>query len=564
MKKGCRRSRRDSHDDGGHADCRDRRRLSATPRWCGLVWAALLTTSTLSPSSMSSSGPGIVFAAAATTSEGSSSTWTPGKLRSAAEEAFSVGESTKALEYLQQAVSLEPDNPVNHHRLYKIYYRLHNNVEALNEITTAVELAVSVATQGGRAPSGKSLLEYRTQKAKLLVQLGQCELAWVELHHSVTDENERSSIESLLQTAEECYQAVTRAERAFFDQQYRHAADWYARALQYIDNGEDLWWPKAQSLFHIGDYYGVISDTAKLLKLDSQNLDALHLRGLAYYKLGEHDQATLHYREALKSDPEHAQCKASHKLVKKLDKAHRKGQEALEAGDVDTAIEHLTKVRAMDPEHDVFNRRVHLDLIRAFSRNGDHTTAIKEAQKYLDEDPNKKGSVEGWWALGEAQQAAEKYDDAVRSFEEAYEITPDNSEQENEAKRKLKQAQVALKQSKEKNYYKILGVQRTASSKEIKSAYRKLALQWHPDKVEGDEAAKEEAEKKFHDIGEAYEVLSNDELRGKYDRGEEVFENQGGGGGGHHSNPFQFFNQQFHGGGGGGGGGQRRFHVKFG
>jgi DnaJ family protein C protein 3 len=56
-----------------------------------------------------------------------------------------------------------------------------------------------------------------------------------------------------------------------------------------------------------------------------------------------------------------------------------------------------------------------------------------------------------------------------------------------------------------------------------------------------------------------YEVLSDEELKAKYDRGEPVFENQGGGGGGHHFNAHQFFHQNF-----GGGGGGQRFHFKMG
>ena len=130
------------------------------------------------------------------------------------------------------------------------------------------------------------------------------------------------------------------------------------------------------------------------------------------------------------------------------------------------------------------------------------------------------------------------------------------------ASEKLQAAKVALKQSKEKNYYKILGISRSASNKEIKKAYRELALKYHPDKVKAED--KEEAEKKFQDIGEAYEVLSDTELKAKYDRGEEVFENQGGGGqqGGrrHHFNAHQFFNQHM---GHQGGGGGRRMHFKF-
>ncbi len=65
-----------------------------------------------------------------------------------------------------------------------------------------------------------------------------------------------------------------------------------------------------------------------------------------------------------------------------------------------------------------------------------------------------------------------------------------------------------------KDYYKILGVDRDVSQKEIKRAYRRLARQFHPDVNPGDE----QAEEKFKEINEAYEVLSDPEKRGKYDR----------------------------------------------
>ncbi|HSX49298.1 MAG TPA: DnaJ C-terminal domain-containing protein [Candidatus Saccharimonadales bacterium] len=81
------------------------------------------------------------------------------------------------------------------------------------------------------------------------------------------------------------------------------------------------------------------------------------------------------------------------------------------------------------------------------------------------------------------------------------------------------------------DYYSTLGISKSASADEIKKAYRKQALEWHPDKHATD---KEIAEKKFKEINEAYQVLSNPQKKATYDQvGHEAF-SQGGGRG----NPF--------------------------
>lgn len=112
-----------------------------------------------------------------------------------------------------------------------------------------------------------------------------------------------------------------------------------------------------------------------------------------------------------------------------------------------------------------------------------------------------------------------------------------------------------------RDYYEVLGISKGASGEEIKKAYRKLALQYHPDRNPGDKAA----EDKFKEAAEAYDVLSNDDKRARYDRFGHQASNMGGGYGGNmnmddifsqfgdifgEGSPFESFF--------GGGGGRRR------
>ena len=96
------------------------------------------------------------------------------------------------------------------------------------------------------------------------------------------------------------------------------------------------------------------------------------------------------------------------------------------------------------------------------------------------------------------------------------------------------------------DYYILLGVSKTATPEELKKAYRKLAVKWHPDKNKGDA----DAEEKFKKISEAYDVLSNEQKRAQYDQfGHDAFSQGSGGNPG--QDPFDIFNSFFGGGGGG-------------
>ena len=126
----------------------------------------------------------------------------------------------------------------------------------------------------------------------------------------------------------------------------------------------------------------------------------------------------------------------------------------------------------------------------------------------------------------------------------------------------------------EKSYYEVLGVSKGASKDEVKSAYRKLAIKYHPDKNRGDESAEE----KFKEATEAYEVLSDDEKRRMYDQFGKAGLGQGGPGGGYGYKAYtdfsdifgdigdifsEFFGGSFQGGGRRGGGLRRGADLRY-
>jgi DnaJ family protein C protein 3 len=126
---------------------------------------------------------------------------------------------------------------------------------------------------------------------------------------------------------------------------------------------------------------------------------------------------------------------------------------------------------------------------------------------------------------------AENYDAAIASLNEAKEHHGNSDK----IQKLMNEAQMLLKRSKQKDYYKVLGVARDADERDIKKAMRREAKKFHPDKAAAQGIPKDEAEKKMAAVNEAYEVLSDPELRARFDRGDDPNDPMSGRGDG----PFQ-------------------------
>lgn len=205
------------------------------------------------------------------------------------------------------------------------------------------------------------------------------------------------------------------------------------------------------------------------------------------------------------------------------------------------------------------------------------SAAIPLCRECLKTDP--QNTVDYSLALSEALQQQEEFEEAVSVLEAAAKKHKDNRLQE-----AIKAAQKARHEAANPDYYKLLGVPRDASEKQIKLAYRKLAQKYHPDKLKNSTPEeKKRAEVRMGLINRANDVLTDPEKRAQYDRGFDPENPQGhqpfghGGGhpfgfGGHHQQagggvPFEFIfealRQQQAGGQRRGGHGGGQFHQQF-
>lgn len=137
-----------------------------------------------------------------------------------------------------------------------------------------------------------------------------------------------------------------------------------------------------------------------------------------------------------------------------------------------------------------FNATILLNISICQDKLGKKDDALRSLNKCIKYNPKyPKALVK----RGETHIALENFNEAIRDFSEASEYDANGFN----VQAKLKDAQARAKKAKRKDYYKILGVEKGASDAQIRKAYKKLALKWHPDKNSGDEEQEAKAKKMF-------------------------------------------------------------------
>jgi DnaJ family protein C protein 7 len=267
---------------------------------------------------------------------------------------------------------------------------------------------------------------------------------------------------------------------------------------------------KAGCLILLGRCHEARNIANDILHVDKKNADAIYVRGVSFYYEDNMEQAICHFKYALKLAPNHQRAKAIYKRAKTLVKRKDEGNKAYMEGRYKEAYAIYTQALQIDPHNNSVNAKLFCCRATVCSKMGRFTDAVADYSSALKSDENYRKVL---LQRAKCYMKLRDFYKAVRDCEKSFEIY-----RSRESKRLLEDAKQALKKLKRKDYYQIFGVDKNASLNEIKKAYKRKALDHHPDRhINASDGERREHEEKFKEIREAYEILSDMEKRAVYD-----------------------------------------------
>ncbi|KAG9320269.1 hypothetical protein KVV02_003926 [Mortierella alpina] len=478
------------------------------------------------------------------------------------------GEHLLALQNYDAAIDQDPYNYLAYARRAATYLTLSRNNQALADFTTILDL---------KPDFYQALL----QRGKLYARTGQFEHATQDLKRYLRKHKNDSSapeVQTLLSNVQSASGALKPAARAMAKGQPDECIQLLDRAILTAPLHVPFRLQRAECHLKKGNVEQTVHDlSSTLTNADTDPKLLRRLSTMTYYSLYQPEQALAQVKRCIQFDPENKQCKALFKKLKGTEKDVHKLNSDLEkkrwagvinkaVGGGDTSLVRAIELETANMENEnlavgKMPKRLQLKVCsaacKAYTETRDKNSSLKWCSKTLSMDGS---NLDGLIGRGTAHLLSESYEEAIRDFKKAQEVAGGQDHRIHEL---LSKAQRLLAQSQQKDHYKTLEVPRSASDREIKKAYRIQARKWHPDTYRG-ELLPEQVEKKMAAVNDAYEVLSNPELKARYDNGEDPTSPQG------QQTPFTqgfngqpFFFQQGRGPSGQSGGGSGAYSFKF-
>lgn len=471
------------------------------------------------------------------------------KIKEQGNVSFKAGRYGEAIDLYTKAIELNPAEPAYLTNRAASYMALKKFRPALEDCQHAATLQVT-------APSPKTLLRL----GRCQLALGSSAAALSTIRAILTIEPNNTAAIQLRDKVQVLEGHIRNLDAARKRKNWGLARLALDKCLQSIE-GEGAEVPTEWRTWRVelelakGNWDAANAEANDALRLCPNSPDILAIRGLVLFLSGKLPQASQHVNSALRLDPGHEAARRLRIRVKDVERLKEEGNVSFKAGQYEDAISKYSEALDRIGEDE---QEGNGGQIRATLLSNRATTLLKlerHEEALVDTDASLTIAPTSFKALRTRARLhlhLENYDASIADFKSAIQnVSGEGSDADIRALRaELKKAEAALKRSKTKDYYKILGIARDCSEPEIKKAYRRESLKHHPDKG-GDE-------EKFKLVSEAYAVLSDPRRRERYDMGEdEDGMNDGGGMGGMSQADLAELFAQFHGGGGFGGFGGR-------
>ena len=246
-------------------------------------------------------------------------------------------------------------------------------------------------------------------------------------------------------------------------------------------------------------------------KLKDEEFD--YLIALILYYDGQYEKAKKQILNAKqKSSNNREKLDDLLKKVNEIEGVKNKANEIFKQKKYEEAIEEYTKVLEFDPTNKKFQSLILANRALCYQKLNKHKEALHDSNLSIKLNPY---YARGYVKRGNVYMELKMYDDAKLDFQKAKDLDPSVSGVEGF----LNDAKVQAEKARKRDYYAILGVDKNASEQEIKKAYKKMAMKYHPDRNSESEETKKMAEKKFIDVNDAYTVLSDPKKKSMYDQG---------------------------------------------
>ena len=276
--------------------------------------------------------------------------------------------------------------------------------------------------------------------------------------------------------------------------------------------------------------------------MDKKNDEFDYLTALCLYYDGQYEKAKKQIN-LMKSKGNKTDTSDLLKKVSTIESVKNKGNEIFKQKKYEEAIEEYTKILDFDPNNKKFNSLILANRALCYQKLNKNVEALRDSNQSIKLNPF---YARGYIKRGNVYMELKMFDDARADFQNAKDLDPNISGVEGY----LADANQKVEKARKRDYYAILGIDKNADEKEIKRAYKKMAIKYHPDRNSETEESKKLAEKKFIDINDAYTVLSDPKKRSMYDQGVDPLNPEEAGGGMHFGGDASEILKMFFGGGG--------------